>query len=354
MYKAIILGIKGLELTEDERKLFESAKPLGFILFSRNIQTPAQVKALVESLRATVGNPTAPILIDQEGGRVARLKAPNWYTPLPAAVFGKIAQHDLKDAEEACAINWRLISLDLASLGINVDCAPVADLPIKGAHNVIGDRAFSSDKKIVTALSQVVVDTLNAHGIAPIIKHIPGHGRALADSHHELPVVEASYETLKESDFYAFKNVKDVKWAMTAHVVYSSIDNENPATKSAKVINEIRSTIGFNGILISDCITMKALGGSVKEKIDKSLEAGCDLIIYSHYDTIEDLEEIMKYVPELNQKQMGLVESSCTFPKVDLNFDVYDAKEKLNTMLTKYNIVISESATFFDPTNDAI
>ncbi len=335
-YKPVIFGIKGLKLSQDEAEFFGKAKPVGFILFSRNIESPKQVKALVKSLRKVLDNPHAPILIDQEGGRVARLKEPWWYHPLPAAVFGEIADKNIEDAKKACWLNALLIAHDLNQLGINVDCAPVADVPVQGAHDVIGNRAFSYDKHTVTILAQTMADALTSRGIAPIIKHIPGHGRAGEDSHHNLPKVDDDYKTLLENDFYPFMNMNKISWAMTAHVIYSAIDSINSATQSVKVINVIRNTIGFKGLIITDCITMKALSGSMMERAHRSLEAGCDIVLCSMSE-IEVMQQIVEGMESLSAKQMALITDSCSQP-ARANKNHKQHYNELVDLMRRYNI----------------
>lgn len=335
-YKPVIFGIKDKKLSVAEKEFFRSEKPLGFILFSRNIENPKQVKALVKSLRKTIDNPFAPILIDQEGGRVARLKEPSWYHPLPAAVFGDIARKNIEDAKRACQLNTLLIAHDLNKLGINVDCAPVADVPIQGAHDVIGNRAFSYDKEIITVLAQTMADALISKGIAPIMKHIPGHGRAKSDSHFELPVVDTDYQTLLANDFYPFINMRNISWAMTAHVVYSAIDALRPATQSKLVIDEIRNTIGFKKLIVTDCITMQALSGSMVERAYRSLEAGCDIVLYSRGE-ITTMKEMIKGMKSLSKDQMSLITNSFSKPveSKDRTQKYYD---ELSFLLKQYNI----------------
>jgi beta-N-acetylhexosaminidase len=351
-YKAAIFGIAGQSLSPEEKDFFQQEKPVGFILFSRNIANKQQVQKLVHDLRKTIDNPNAPILIDQEGGRVARLRAPTWYSPSPAAIFGKIAGYNLDDAKRACALNTKLIAKDLLELGINVDCAPVADVPVKGAHDVIGDRAFSYDKEIVTQLARVTIDSFVKQNITPIIKHIPGHGRATADSHLKLPIVDADYKTLQKTDFYPFKNINNVKWAMTAHIIYNTIDPKNPATQSSRVINEIRSTIGFEGLIVTDAITMQALSGSMGERADKSFKAGCDLAIHSN-GNLNEMLDVIKYTPILTNSQIKLLNSSCSIGDSS-RLEDSDIKAELNHILKKYNSNENNRANLQDPTENII
>ena len=277
----VVFGCSGLRLTGDERRFFAKLRPLGFILFARNCDNPAQVKELVGELRDAIACPQAPVMIDQEGGRVARLKAPHWRLPPPAKPFGQLYARAPAAAREAARLNARLIAHDLERLGIDVDCAPVLDLPMPDAHDIIGDRAFSDRPEPMVALAHAFCEGLAEGGVAPVIKHIPGHGRARADSHVTLPVVEASEKDLEARDWEPFRQLNDSPWAMTAHVLYRSLDAERPATVSPKVISRvIRGAIGFDRVLISDDIGMSALGGGFAERGAASLDAGCDVVLH--------------------------------------------------------------------------
>jgi beta-N-acetylhexosaminidase len=273
---AICFSCAGERLTGDERRLFADADPYGFVLFQRNCHDSEQVRALIAEFRDCVGRDDAPVLIDQEGGRVARLKPPNWRLyPAPARLAA------LPDAEEAVRLAARLIADDLTRLGITVDAMPVLDLPVAGADGVIGDRAYGSDKARVARLGRAVCAGLLEGGVLPIIKHIPGHGRARVDSHKALPVVDADSTLLNETDFAPFRALADMPWAMTAHIVFSAIDPERPATLSPVVIDKIvRGAIGFDGVLISDDVGMDALAGSIGERVRGALDAGCDLALH--------------------------------------------------------------------------
>ena len=305
---AAILGCAGTSLTDEERRLFERLDPLGFILFARNIVDPAQVAALVAELRATVGRADAPVLIDQEGGRVQRLKPPHWRKAPPGEPFARLAARDTAAAVDALRLNYRLIGRELAALGIDVDCAPVLDVPVPGAHDVIGDRAFGLDPATVATLGRAVMDGLLDEGVLPIVKHIPGHGRSMVDSHHDLPVVEASRAELESQDFPPFRALADAPWAMTAHVVYKAIDSTAPATTSAKVIGEvIRGLIGFQGVLISDDLSMKALGGGFGDRTQAALDAGCDVVLHCNGDMAEmwAIAGAMRPLSEIAQERLA-------------------------------------------------
>ncbi len=275
---AAIFGVAGAELGADERAFFRDSDPLGFILFARNCLAPIQVRRLVAGLRETVGRADAPVLIDQEGGRVARLKPPHW-RDYPAAAA--IAALGGARALEAARLGARLIADDLAPLGITVDCMPVLDLPVAAADPVIGDRAYGTTPAPVATLGAAVCAGLLAGGVLPVIKHIPGHGRALVDSHHALPVVTADRETLEATDFAPFRALAAQPWAMTAHVLYSAIDDAQPATLSPRLIGTvICGSIGFDGLLLSDDLSMAALPGGLGERATRALAAGCDVVLH--------------------------------------------------------------------------
>ena len=284
--KAVIYGLAGLHVTPDERAFFAAAQPLGFILFGRNVETPAQVRALTRNLREIVGRADAPILIDQEGGRVQRLKPPQWRAAPPAARFGTLYRRAAAAALEAVRLNAQLIGAELRDLGITVDCAPVLDLSFPGAHDVIGDRAFDRDPATVAALGAAYCEGLRAAGVMPVIKHVPGHGRALVDSHRELPTLSEPAETLMATDFAPFRRVgggagSDRCWAMTAHIVCRAYDAEAPVTQSARAIAAlVRGVIGFDGVLVSDDLNMEALSGDLAARAHAALAAGCDVVLH--------------------------------------------------------------------------
>jgi beta-N-acetylhexosaminidase len=292
---ALILGCAGARLSAEERAFFRDADPLGFILFKRNCETPAQLQALVAELRAAVGRESAPILIDQEGGRVARLQPPHWPVyPAPAA----LAALGGETAREAVRLGARLIADDLAALGITIDCLPVLDIPVPGADAVIGDRAYGNTPESVAALGRAACEGLLAGGVLPVLKHIPGHGRGLVDSHHALPAVDTPRATLEASDFAPFRALADMPWAMTAHIVYSAIDPTAPATLSRRIIADIiRGAIGFDGVLVSDDLSMGALGGGLRDRAAAALAAGCDLALHCNGKMAEMVEAVAGAAP---------------------------------------------------------
>lgn len=296
--RAFISGCSGLTLTEAERRFFGESQPWGFILFKRNCDNPDQIRHLTADLRAAVGR-DAPILIDQEGGRVQRMAAPHWPAYPAARVFGEIYAIDQGRAHRAAYLGARLMAHDLRAVGIDVDCVPCLDVPVEGAHDVIGRRAYGLEPEVVAALGQSAADGLLAGGVLPVIKHIPGHGRAGVDSHHALPIVDTDRETLSQVDFRPFRALRDLPLGMTAHVVYSAIDPDAPATLSARVIHDvIRAEIGFDGCLMTDDLSMKALSGSVTEKARRALEAGVDLILHCNGE-MDEMRELAEATPLL-------------------------------------------------------
>lgn len=333
--RAAVLGCAGPALTEAERRLFAAADPLGFILFARNCESPAQLSPLVAALRDAVGRADAPVLIDQEGGRVARLGPPHWRKPPAAAGFGALAARGLGPARRAVWLNARLIAAELFPLGITVDCAPVLDLALPETHAVIGDRAFGSDPALVAALGRAFGEGLLAGGVLPVIKHIPGHGRARADSHLELPEVSAPRATLRATDWRPFEALADQPWAMTAHLRYSAIDARAPATTSAKLIAEvIRGEIGFDGVLVSDDLGMQALAGDLADRAEAALAAGCDLVLHCS-GVLAEMETLMAAVPPLTDAAAARVEHGEVRRGQPEPFDGDEAMAELDALLAK-------------------
>jgi beta-N-acetylhexosaminidase len=285
---AMIAGSKGLTLSAEEKAFFKDVQPWGYILFKRNISEPNQVADLVASFRDCVGRADAPVLIDQEGGRVQRMGPPHWPAYPTGRSYGKINSNDPLTRREIARLGARLIAHDLKSVGINVDCLPVLDVPVPGAHDVIGDRAYASDPKTIAVLGRAASEGLIAGGVLPVIKHIPGHGRAGSDSHLALPVVDASRAQLKRTDFLPFRHLADMPLAMTAHVVYSAIDSNFPATTSRKVMSSIiRRYIGYDGLVMSDDLSMKALAGDFGDRTTAALAAGCDVVLHCNGEMAE-------------------------------------------------------------------
>lgn len=282
---AVILGCQGHTLTAEESAFFRSVKPWGFILFGRNIDSPDQVRALTTALRETVDDPAAPILIDQEGGRVQRMGPPHWPQYPAGRTYGDLPADSRR---EITRLGARLMAHDLTEVGVNVDCLPVMDVPSHDGHEIIGDRAYGRDVEAVATLGRAAAEGLIAGGVLPVIKHIPGHGRAVADSHLELPVVDTPYEVLDARDFEPFRAVSDMPMAMTAHVVYTAIDRRRPSTLSRTVISKVtRGAIGFDGLLMTDDLSMKALKGDFASRARKALAAGCDVVLHCNGDIAE-------------------------------------------------------------------
>jgi beta-N-acetylhexosaminidase len=278
--RAFIIGLAGPSLTTSERHFVQEADPWGLILFKRNVTAPDTLRRLIGEFRALVGR-QAPVLIDQEGGRVQRLGPPHWQSYPPGAAYGAAFDRDRDAGQRAARIGGRLIANDLAELGIDVDCAPVADVPAAGADPVIGDRAYGADPEKVAALAGAFAAGLMEGGVLPVLKHLPGHGRATADSHLRLPVVTADRATLDGTDFAAFRPLCGLPLGMTAHIVFTAIDPVAPATTSANIVKHvIRDSIGFAGLLMSDDISMGALSGSLAERTRAAIAAGCDVVLH--------------------------------------------------------------------------
>jgi len=333
MRSRAIYGCAGILLSAAERDFFREVRPWGFILFARNIREPAQVRELVDQLRETVGDDRAPVLIDQEGGRVARLKPPHWREYPPAAHFGALYPENPEAAREAVYLNARLIAHDLASLGINVDCLPVLDVPVPGSHDVIGDRAFGTDPATVIALGRAQIEGLMDGGVLPVMKHIPGHGRAGADSHLALPRVAARAEELSASDFVTFRSLDQCPIAMTAHVVYESIDPQRPATTSPKVIRDvIRGEIGFEGLLMSDDLSMKALDGALSVRARAAQFAGCDLVLHCNGD-MGEMRDVASEVKKLEGPALKRSEHALAHLAAPGDFDPTAAQARLAALM---------------------
>ena len=326
---AVIFGCAGERLATAEARFFAAANPVGFILFRRNCRAPDQVRGLVESLRDCLGRAEAPVLIDQEGGRVARLGPPAWRR-YPAA--GVIAALPDPLAQEAARLGARLIADDLERLGIFVACLPVLDLPVYGADPVIGDRAYGSDPDRVAVLGRAVCDGLLAGGVLPVLKHIPGHGRARVDSHRALPAVETRHALLSQTDFAPFRALAGMPWAMTAHIIYMAIDRTATATLSPPVIGEvIRTEIGFDGVLVSDDLSMRALGGRLGERARLALAAGCDLVLHCNGDPAE-MEEIAAAARPLDAAGAARLARSTTMRRPPTAFDRPEAERRFDAL----------------------
>lgn len=336
--KACILSVSGPELTEGERALLREQDPWALILMGRSCQSKPQVQALVDDIWNALERPCL-IFIDQEGGRVARLKAPEWPTFPPAQAYGALYAKDKAYGLEACRLGHALMGHELSSLGIHADCAPVLDLPVDGAHDIIGDRAFAPTPEEAAELAQAAIDGLADAGVASVIKHIPGHGRARSDSHEELPVVDADLQTL-QADFLAFRNVAAAPMAMTAHILYPAIDSANPATTSSNLIQTvIRDDIGFDGLLMSDDLGMKALQGSLAERAQASLSAGCDVVLHcSGFEKdpnviLAEMTEVAQAASELSGKALERAMAAEAVTTAPRNLDMDRVRHRFDLLM---------------------
>jgi beta-N-acetylhexosaminidase len=324
--RAVIFGLSGLVATQEEVAFFRDVKPIGYILFRRNIETPQQLKSLVSSLKA-INQHDVFILIDQEGGRVRRLRPPHWPDYPPAIDYSHMSCEE-DEHRSLVRLGARLMANDLYELGINVDCAPVLDVPQAGAHDIIGDRAYGDTQEEVAKLGRAACEGLLAGGVLPVIKHIPGHGRAAADSHTDLPIVEASLEAL-QTDFYPFRVNSDMPLAMTAHVLYPAIDKKHCATLSKKCLNYIRHEIGFDGVIMCDDLSMQALEGSLGARAKKTIKSGCDLLLHCN-GNMDEMRAVAEEAPKLKGDALRRVRSAFgRLVKVPEPIDIEKAHEKL-------------------------
>ena len=296
--KSFITGVAGPELTGQERQFLKDAQPWGFIIFKRNVADPGSLRRLIDDFRTLVGR-QAPVLIDQEGGRVQRLGPPHWPSYPPGAAYGALYDRDRDTGLAAARLGAALIAADLAILGIDVDCAPIADMPVAGADPIIGDRAYGTSPDKVAAIAGAIAAGLMEGGVLPVLKHIPGHGRATADSHDKLPVVGTDRATLEVTDFAAFRSLAGLPLGMTAHVVFTAIDPVAPATTSVTIVQDvIRDSIGFSGLLMSDDVSMGALSGSFGERTKAALAAGCDMILHCN-GKMDEMLAVADAAPQL-------------------------------------------------------
>jgi beta-N-acetylhexosaminidase len=329
---AFISGCAGLQLNADEEAFCRDAQPWGLILFKRNIEAPDQVRALTERFRQIVGRRNAPVLIDQEGGRVQRMAPPHWRKYPAARRYGERYETDPMGALRAARLTAQLIADDLTSVGINVDCLPVLDVPVAGSHDVIGERAYSTSAERVIVLARQALAGLMSGGVLPVIKHIPGHGRASVDSHHALPVVTAGRKQLEAFDFLPFAAFADAPLAMTAHLVYQAIDRDNPATLSRKVVRLIRKQIGFEGLLMTDDLSMKALAGDMTERVRRALAAGCDMMLHCNGD-LGEMQAVAGAAGELKGKALSRAKSALRQLRKPAKFDRKLAAKELDQLL---------------------
>jgi beta-N-acetylhexosaminidase len=319
--RAFITGFAGTKLSNAERAFLREAQPWGVILFKRNIAEPQAVRALVDDVRDTLGR-SAPALIDQEGGRVARLTPPHWPQYPPGAAFGALYDRDRSAGLAAAELGARLIAADLAALGIDVDCLPLADVPVAGADPVVGDRAYGTTPDKVAAIAGAVAEGLMGGSVLPVLKHIPGHGRATADSHAKLPVVNTERAVLEVTDFAAFRPLAGLPMAMTAHVVFTALDPVEPATVSATIVRGvIRDSIGFAGLLMTDDISMGALSGSIAERTRAAIAAGCDVVLHCN-GQMPEMEAVAAQAPTLAGTALARAEAALASKKPPLPIDV--------------------------------
>lgn len=333
MRSALITGLAGERLSADERSFLAHTKPAGIILFARNCESAEQIKALVADATEAIGADDALVLIDQEGGRVQRLRPPLGRALPPGRAFGALFADDPDLAIVAARHVFQLLANDLRALGINTDCAPVLDIPVPGADGIIGDRAYGDTVEPVIALGRAVAEGLMAGGVVPVIKHIPGHGRATCDSHLALPIVEEALGVLNETDFAPFRALADMPSAMTAHVVYSSIDGEAPATTSRVVVEGvIRGHIGFNGLLMSDDLSMKALQGPMRARAESCISAGCDIALHCNGE-MEEMLAVAEGVPELSGVSLQRFQAAWNITERRGTVDVEEAEAALHKLL---------------------
>jgi beta-N-acetylhexosaminidase len=333
--RAFITGVSATELSTAERAFIRAERPWGFILFKRNIETPTQVSVLITDLRNSIDDPDAPVLIDQEGGRVQRFGPPHWPSYPPGAVFGTLYDIDSALGLNAARLSARLIAADLIDLGVTVDCLPLADVPVAGADAVIGNRAYGTEPAKVAAIARAVTQGLEQGGVLPVLKHIPGHGRATADTHFRLPVVDTSRAELERTDFAAFQPLADLPMAMTAHVVFSALDPAQPATTSATIIQQvIRGVIGFQGLLMSDDVSMNALAGTIAERTRAIFTAGCDMVLHCN-GQLDEMRDVARETPELSGQALERARRALASRKAPQPFDRLVARAELDALIAR-------------------
>jgi beta-N-acetylhexosaminidase len=330
--RAFITGFAGTELSDAERAFLREAQPWGFILFKRNIAAPSAVRALVDQVRSILGR-SAPVLIDQEGGRVQRLGPPDWPLYPPGAAYGTLYDRDRQKGLAAAQLGARLIAADLADLHIDVDCLPIADVPVPGADQVVGDRAYGTEPGKVAAIARAVADGLAEGGVLSVLKHIPGHGRAAADSHARLPVVNTQRAVLETTDFAAFRPLAGLPMAMTAHVVFTALDPVEPATVSATIVRGvIRDSIGFRGLLMSDDISMGALSGSLAERTRAAIAAGCDVVLHCN-GQMPEMQAVAGEAPVLAGQALARADAALASKQPPVPIDADAGREALLKLL---------------------
>jgi beta-N-acetylhexosaminidase len=342
--RALITDVSGLTLTQAERAFLREAQPWGLIVFKRNIETPRQVADLTASIRDAVGR-DVPVLVDQEGGRVQRLGPPHWPAYPAGATYGRLFDRDRASGLEAARLGARLIASDLQAVGIDVDCLPIADVPVEGANPVIGDRAYGDSAAKVAAVAGAIADGLSVGGVLPVLKHLPGHGRASADSHERLPVVTAARDALEATDFAAFRPLAGLPLGMTAHVVFSAYDPLAPATTSATMVREvIRESIGFAGLLMSDDISMGALSGSLAERARAAIAAGCDVVLHCNA-SLEERQIVAGETPILSGKAALRAEAALRARTAPGDIDIAEARKTFAALIAGGRLADSRMAS---------
>ena len=327
--RAFITGLAGQTISASERAFLAETRPWGLIIFKRNIDNPRQVTELVSSFRDILGW-QAPVLVDQEGGRVQRPGPPHWPVSPPGARYAELYDRDKASGLATARLAGHLIAADLMALGIDVDCLPIADVPVAGHDPVIGDRAYGTEPGKVAAIARAVAEGLMAGGVLPVLKHLPGHGRATADSHLKLPVVDTPRAVLESTDFAAFRPLADLPLGMTAHVVFSAIDPVAPATTSVTMVREvIRGFIGFQGLLMSDDVSMNALSGSIAERSRAALAAGCDVVLHCN-GKLDEMQAVASVAPVLAGDALRRAEAALAMRKAPEDFDVAAARRIFN------------------------
>ncbi len=325
--KAVIFGAEGKAVTDWEKGFFREVDPWGFILFARNVESPDQLRRLTSDLRDTVGW-QAPVLIDQEGGRVQRMRAPQWREYLPAL-------DQMRKARDPIRAQWvrnRLIAAELRDVGIDVNCAPVADLVEEGTHPVLLNRLYGSDLDVVVAAARACADAFLAGGVLPVVKHIPGYGRAVVDSHLDLPRVNRPRAELDARDFAPFRALNDLPMGMTAHIVFEAIDPLHPATTSPQVMEVIRQDIGFGGLIMTDDLSMQALQGTLAERAAAAIAAGCDLVLHCNGKR-PDIEEVAGAVPDMSVATVSRAVAALGWRKAPEPADIGALVEELSDLL---------------------
>lgn len=331
---AVIFGCEGPRLTKDEAAFFRDADPLGFILFARNVEDPVQLSRLTADLRAAVGR-EAPILVDQEGGRVQRLRAPHWHEWLPP--LDQVLRSKPGSMERGLWIRYRIIADELQAVGIDADCSPTCDIASDATHPFLKNRCFGMDVDTVTRAGRACADGLLAGGVMPVMKHMPGHGRTVVDSHHDLPVAAAPLEELMRTDFAPFAALRDLPMGMTAHIVVPAVDADHPSTQSPAMINLIRRDIGFDGLLLSDDLSMQALSGDIVERAVRSLAAGCDIALHCN-GRLPEMERIAAAVAPMTAAAQERTRRALALRRQPESIDVTALLAELEGLLTEHKV----------------